>query len=257
MAPTSNVSQSEMRTSSSSSGGMHLNCLLSVIRISCLTVLVQPSSFPSNAKTSWKDNVRSCATLVFQGVQLLRSSRSNFSRSFHCCSATDRGWHLSSAPRTTSISGDISVGRTGDVETTLATCMPFFRKITDSDMFHTTTDTVLLLILSLAYTCRTCNPGGRGHVPPRLNFPSPRGCHHNVDTFTNGWFDPALQYLGLGWFHSNILFHEDWLVQVSTHRELECCGSLFHRAITGHAWVLCHSAPQTQQAGCSDHSPSD
>ena len=122
MPPTSNMCQSEMHTSSSSGGGIHLNRslsgLLSVIQISCSTMLVQPSSFPSNAKTSWKASTRSRAAMAFQGVQLLRPSRSNFSRSFLCCSATERGCHLSSAPRTASLSGDISVGRTGDAETT-------------------------------------------------------------------------------------------------------------------------------------------
>ena len=217
-----NMSWSEACTSSSSCGGMCLNCslnsLLLVIQISCSTALVQPSSFPSNVKTSWKASTRSHATVVFRGVQLLRPSRSNFSRSFLCHSATDRGCCLSSAPRTASISGYISAGGTGNVETTLTTCMPFFRKIKDSNMFLTTTDTLLLLILSLVYACRTCNPGGRGHAPPpRLSFPSPQGCHHNMGTFTNKWFDPALQFLDLEWSQSNILFHEDWLVQVSTH----------------------------------------
>ena len=127
---------------------------------------------PIKHETSWKDNTRSHATVAFQGVQLLRPSRSNFFISFCCRSATDRGWHLSSAPRTTSISRDISVGGTGNAETTLATCMPFFRKITDSDMFLTTTDTLLLLILSLVYACRTCNPGGRGHTP-QAELPQP------------------------------------------------------------------------------------
>ena len=256
MVPASNISWSKACTSSSSSRGIHLNHslngLLLVIQISCSTVLVQPSSFPSNVKTSWKDNTRSCATMAFQGVQLLRPSRSNFSRSFCCHSATDKGWCLSSAPRTVSISWDISTGGTGDAETILGTCMPFFRKITDSDMFLTTTDTLLLLILSLVYAYRTCNPGG---CIPRLSFPSPQGCHHNVAAFTNEWFDPVLQYLGLEWSHSNILFYEDWFIQVSTHRELECHGSMFCRAITSCAQVLHHSALLTQQVGCSDHSP--
>ena len=134
MALKFNISWSEAHTSSSSIGGIclnhSLNGSLSVIQISCSTTLVQPSSFPSNAKISWKDNTRSlAATAVFQGVQLLRPSRFNFSQSFCCHSATDRGWHLSSAPRTASISGDISTGRTGNRETILATCTSFFRKI--------------------------------------------------------------------------------------------------------------------------------
>ena len=169
MAPASNISQSKVHTSSSSGGGIclnhSLNGSLSVIQISCSTTLVQPSSFPSNVKT-WKDNMRSHAAAAFLGVQLLRPFRSNFSRSFCYHSATDRGWCLSSTPRTTSIFGDISVGRTGNTETILTTYTPFFRKIIDSDMFLTTTNTLLLLILSLVYVCRTCNPGGRGCTPP-------------------------------------------------------------------------------------------
>ena len=146
-----------------------------MIQISCSTVLVQPSSFPSNAKMSWKASMRSHTTTAFQGVQLLRPFRSNFSKSFFCHSATDRGCCLSSAPRTASISRDMSVGGAGNVETTLATCTPFFRKITDSDMFLTTTDTLLLLILSLVYACRTCNPAGRGHTSPDLVSPTLKG----------------------------------------------------------------------------------
>ena len=231
-----------------------------MIRISCSTVLVQPSSFPSNTKTSWKASMRSHAAVAFLGVQLLRPSRSNFSRTFLCHSATDRGCHLSSAPRTASISGDISVGGTGDTETTLATCMPFFRKIKDSNMFLTTTDTLLLLILSLVYVCRTCilalvRTQEAEAALPRLSFSSPQGYHHNVGTFPNEWFDPALQYLGLERSQSNILFHEDWLVQVLTHGGLEWCGPLLHRAITRHAQVLHYSAPPAQQTGCSDQSP--
>ena len=99
MAPTSNMSQSEACTSFRSSGGIclnhSLNSSLLVIQISCSTALVQPSLFPSNVKTSWKASMRPHATMAFQGVQLLRPSRSNFSRSFFCCSATDRGCHLS------------------------------------------------------------------------------------------------------------------------------------------------------------------
>ena len=93
--PVSNISQSEVHTSSSSGGGIclnhSLNGLLSVIQISCSTTLVQPSSLPSSVKISWKASMWSHATMAFQGVQLLRPSRFNFSRSFFCCSTTDRG----------------------------------------------------------------------------------------------------------------------------------------------------------------------
>ena len=158
-----------------------------------------------------------------------------------CCSATDRGCHLSSAPRTASISGDISVGRTGNAETTLATCTPLFRKIKDSDMFLTTMDTLLLLILSLVYACRTCNL-----VSPALKGVTMMWALSRMS---------ALQYLGLEQSQSNILLYEDQLVQVFTHGELECCSPLFHRAITSCTWVLHYSAPLAQQMGCSDHSP--
>ena len=120
IAPAFNISWSEACTSSSSSGGIHLNCslngLLLVIWISCLTALVQPSSLPSSAKISWKASTRSCAAVAFWGVQLLRPSRFNFSRSFFCHSTTDRGFHLSSIPRTASNFGDNSMGGMGDTE---------------------------------------------------------------------------------------------------------------------------------------------
>ena len=170
IAPVFNMLWSEVHISSSSGGGIHLNCSLNgsllVIQISCLTVLVQPSSLPCSAKISWKASTRSHTTAAFWGVQLLRPSRFNFYRSLVYLSTTDRGSHLFSVPRTASHSGENSMCGTGDVETTLATCTPLFRKIEDSYMFLTTTDTLLLLILSLVYACRMCNPGGRGHTPP-------------------------------------------------------------------------------------------
>ena len=107
ITPASNISQSEVHTSSSSGGGIHLNCSLngslSVIQISCLTTLVQPSSLPSSVKISWRASMRSHAAMAFQGVRLLRPSRFSFSRSFFCHSTTDRGSHLSFIPRTTYI----------------------------------------------------------------------------------------------------------------------------------------------------------
>ena len=170
IAPGSNISQSEAHTSSKSSGGIHLNHslkgLLLVIQISCSTTLVQPNSFPSSIKVSCKARRRSHAATAFLGVQLLRPSRFNFSRSFFCYTATYMGSRSASVPRMASISGDSSVCSTSNAETTLATHTPFLRKIGDADMFLTTTDTLLVLILSLVYVCRTCNPGGRGHVPP-------------------------------------------------------------------------------------------
>ena len=78
---------------------------------------------------------------------------------------TYRDSHLSSVLRTASISRESSISRTGDVDTTLATCTPFFRKTRDSNIFLTMMDTLLQLILSLVYVCRACSPGGSGHDP--------------------------------------------------------------------------------------------
>ena len=156
-----------------------LNSSLSVIQISCSTALVHPSSLVSNAKTSWKVSTSSCTTAVFWGVQLLSPSRFSFSRSFPCHSVTDKDGCLSSIPRVASISGESSTGRARNVETTWATCMPFFRKTGDSDMFLIITDTLLLLILSLVYMCRTCIPGSSSCSPwvewsqPSKASPSP------------------------------------------------------------------------------------
>ena len=120
------MSWSEVCTSSSSGGGIHLNHSLNgsllVIWILCSTALVQPSLLPSSARISWKVSTRSCATTAFWGVQLLRPSRFNFSRSLVCLSATDRGFHLSSIPRMAFHSGDNSVGGMDNAETSLATC---------------------------------------------------------------------------------------------------------------------------------------
>ena len=124
LAPTSNISQTEACTSSNNGGGICLKCSingsLSVIRISCSTTLVQPSSLPSIAKTSWKVSTSSHATMAFWGVQLLSPSRFSFSKSFLCQSATDRDGYLSSVPRTASISGESSTSGTGEAETTQA-----------------------------------------------------------------------------------------------------------------------------------------
>ena len=144
IAPVSSISRSEACTSNNG-GGIHLKCSLKgsmlVIQISCSTALVQPSSLPSNAKTSWKVRTSFRAAAAFHGVQLLGPSRFSFSKSFSCHSATDKGGCLSSAPRTTSISRESFTGGTSDVETTLEICTPFFRKIGDSDMFLTITNT--------------------------------------------------------------------------------------------------------------------
>ena len=128
-----------------------LNGSLSVMWISCSIALVQPSSFPSSAKMSWKAKMRSQAAAAFQGVQLLRPFKFSFSNRLSFHAVTDIGSCMASIPRATSISVDSSVGGNGKAETTCATCTPFFRKIGDLYMFLTTTDTLLLLILSLVY----------------------------------------------------------------------------------------------------------
>ena len=165
----SNISLNEAHTSSRSMGDMHLNHslkgLLSVMQISCLVVLMQPSSFPSNVKMLWKARTSSLATTAFQGVQLLRPSRFNFSSSPSCCTVTYMGSCTVSAPKATSISGDTFIGINPLPVITHATCTPFFKKMGDTDIFQTSTDTLLLLILSLVYACRTCNPGGKGCAP--------------------------------------------------------------------------------------------
>ena len=177
ITPASSISQSEVHTSSKSGGGMHLNCSLngslSVMRISCSIALVQPSSFPSSTKMLWKAKTRSQAVAAFWGVQLLRLSKFSISNSFSCHMVTDIGSCMASVPRVASISVDNSAGGTGEAETTCATCTPFFRKIGDSDMFLTTTDTLLLLILSLVYVCKTSSLWGQGTHPTWLELSCP------------------------------------------------------------------------------------
>ena len=169
IAPMSSMSLSEVHTSSKSSGGMHLNCPLKgsllLMRISCSIALMQPSSFPSSMKMSWKAKTSSLTAAAFLGVQLLRPSKFSFSRSFSYCAATIIGSHAVSAPRAASISGDNSTGCTGEADTTRATYTPFFRKMGLSDIFLTTMDTLLLLIFSQVYACKTCRPGGKGCTP--------------------------------------------------------------------------------------------
>ena len=188
-----------------------------------------------------------------QGVQLLSPSRFSFSRSFPCHSATDKDGCLSSNPRAASISGESSAGRTGNAETTQATCTPFFRKTGDSDMFLIITDTLLLLILSLVYVCRTCNPRGSGHAPPGLSGPSPQRHHHHLGTLPNERFNPALHDLVSEQPELHILLCVNWLIYILTHWELGCCGPMFYGAISDHSLVFRCSAPLAQQAGCSHH----
>ena len=107
IAPASSIFQSEAHTSSKSNWGMHLNCSLngslSVMRISCSIALVQPRSFPSSVKMSWKAKMRSQAAAAFQGVQFLRPSKFSFSNHFFCCAVTDMGSRVASTRRVASI----------------------------------------------------------------------------------------------------------------------------------------------------------
>ena len=84
--------------------------------------------------------------------------------------------------------------------------------------------------------------------PTRLSFPSPQGHHHDMGAFPNEWFDPALLYLHLEWSQSNIVFHKDWLIQVSTHQGLCCSHPLLCRAITGWARVFRYSVLSKREA---------
>ena len=179
ISPESSISQSEAHISSKSGGGVHLNHSLnsspSIMQISSFIALVQPSLFPSSTKMSWKAKMRSQAAAAFQGVQLLRPSKSSFSNIFFLSLSHRHGLPHGLCPRAASISEDSSTGGTGEAETTCATCTPFFRKIGDSDMFLTTTDTLLLLILSLVYVCKTCSLGSKGCTPPGWDSPALKG----------------------------------------------------------------------------------
>ena len=85
------------------------------------------------------------------------------------------GSHIVSVPRAASISSDSSMGGTGEVETTHTTCTPFFRKTRDSDIFLTTSYTLLLLNSSLVYVCNTCNPKDKGCTPAGCDSPAFKG----------------------------------------------------------------------------------
>ena len=114
---------------------------------------MQPSSFPSSAKLSWKAKMSSLAAATFLGVQLLRPSKFSFSRSFYCQAATVIGSRAVSAPRPASILGDSSTEETCKADTMHTTLTPFFRKMGLSNIFLTTMDTLLLLIFSWVYVC--------------------------------------------------------------------------------------------------------
>ena len=87
----------------------------------------------------------------------------------------EMGSHMVSAPRVPSISGDNSAGGTWVAENTHATSIPFLRKTGGYDIFLTTIDTLLLLILSLVYVCKTCNPRDKGRAPLGRDFPAFKG----------------------------------------------------------------------------------
>ena len=91
-----------------------------------LIALMQPSSLPK-VKTSWKVRTSSLATAAFPGVQELRPSRFNFSRSFSCHAATKRGSSFISSPRAACTSRDNSAGGTGNADSTHAILVPFFK----------------------------------------------------------------------------------------------------------------------------------
>ena len=124
---------------------------------------------------------------------------------------TDIGSHTVSAPRVASISGDSSARGTSEVKTIHTTCTPLFRRMGDSDIFLTTTDTLPLLILSLMYVCNTCNPGGKGHTP-RLKLTCFQRCHHHMGALPKERLNSTLQDLGLKWPQPHILLHEDKLI---------------------------------------------
>ena len=71
ITPASSMSLSEAHTSSRSGRGMHLNHSLkgslSLVWISCTVALMQPSSFASSTKMSWKVKMSSLAAAAFLG----------------------------------------------------------------------------------------------------------------------------------------------------------------------------------------------
>ena len=89
-----------------------------------------------------QDKLSRCHRIL--GDQWANPSKFNFSSSFSCLAATDKGSGLDSLPSAASNSGDSSVGGTSDADTTCTTATPFLRKIWLSDMFLTTKDTLLL-----------------------------------------------------------------------------------------------------------------
>ena len=131
MVPASSIPLKEVWTSSKSRGGILLNLSLkgslSTMRISCSTVLVQPNSFFSSAKTSWYDNTNCSAASAFLGAQFFRPLKSSFSRSFACCSAMERGSATASRAIAPSDTNAGVLGRTGVAGTKRVTKMPFLR----------------------------------------------------------------------------------------------------------------------------------
>ena len=94
------------------------------MQISCSIALVQPSLLSSKAKISWKVKASSLATAAFLGVQELKPSRFNFSRSFSCCTATKRGSGHISLPGAACTSWDNSAGGMGNVDSSYAILKP-------------------------------------------------------------------------------------------------------------------------------------
>ena len=84
---------------------------------------------------------------------------------------TDMGSGLASTPRMASISGDNLAGGTGDADMTHTTGTPFLRKMWLSDMFLTTSETLLLPFLRHVNTWRMWSPRGSGLASH--DWPSP------------------------------------------------------------------------------------
>ena len=158
IAPDPNISCRWFCTSSTNSGGIHLNCSLkevsSITFIVCSVELVQPNYARSNEKMSWYLARSQWAVSASLGAQESRPLKSNSSNNLPCfCLMVSLGvwesWGSSALSSNCTSSGGLGKGNDA---TALATGVFFWRVCKYVVLFLTTT-TAFYCLASTRCTC--------------------------------------------------------------------------------------------------------
>ena len=79
-------------------------------------------------------------------------------------------------------------------------------------MLCTTTDTLLLPILSLVSACSTRSPGCKGCIPASSVSPTSIGAHHHKRGLPEQELHLAFENLGLEWSQLHMFLHQDGFI---------------------------------------------